>query len=1183
MATNQTLKAVVTLETRKAISEIKKLTGKLGSITSAVKSAFSVASIAMFGRTLINVGKDFEDAMARVKAVTNASVGEFATLTAAARKMGETTKYTATEAAEALEKLSRDGMKAVEASQALPAVLKLAQANAIDLAKAADILKVSLNMFGLQATDAARVSDVLSTTAANTATNIEELYDAMINVAPAAKVLGFSIEEVSAAIGALAQRGMRGAAAGTQLRIGLIKMVDPKIIKKMQDFGIEIDESTMKAEGLYKTLKKFSDQNVSLEQLTEIFSQKGAVGVQMLVNSLDDLQYVMAQIHNQDSMGTTARMFKDGIGEMKKELDTLKSKWESTMINMFKNSSNGITGVVRFLQNIADLLRGTVKEALMVIITFTLPLLVKGIGSVITAVKNLKTAIKSLNAASWTNIITAIAQAALIAGEAIYGAFQRIERPVKEATKALTDFNATAVENKKEMEKLADELVSIGSRTNKTTEDYYDFVGVLDKMKSLFPDLAAAIEQAGKSAFKNNDWQKFRDTLDEIYQLQKNISSIKLSQELLEAQTFSIGQKMRMPTFTESNVYGWVGDTIERTLKKIGYSTGQIDNIFETMADIIVRAKTSADAYTDIVKYLDAVDEEILGHGQKDVLKLRSWITEIMGWKRTNGAKLQLAKVNTNEQKLLEEEVKLQQKIFDDAVNALIKEAKDEGHDYPKGKIEQLAQTYSDALFSYSEQARRKGFKDLEEQYKKQAQDIRKQYNIKDSAWEDLEGDAGKKTNSLEDAINKYTDAKQKLINQEKHGVISAEQYKDKLMEVGAETWETITGFDNLYDALAKIGGGARDVADEVKKAWGEMEGVKMKEAMAEAAKDTMDEVAKEMDSKKSLREKFASQYPTLNQRSTLFDGNKTRAQIAEENLKNTQRNAEMVEAWIKEAEANEGQWKAIIDTYKGGLLEMKALLEDLLKQADNEEILLKYEQELEKTEKRIKDLKEDLSFTKFNQQVGKASSGIRSFGDSLISLSKAKEEYNGTGFLTDEEIKKWEYYMAVIDSISDAFKALKSVAEGVQTVLEMVTGSYQLFSDMKLAKDEALTLADKKEATAAMQAAAANAGKSVSWVPFVGAALAVAAVGAVAAAIMSTKNQKFAKGGLVDYGTSSGDNTIARVNRGEMVLNKGQQANLFRMINNGTAGGGEVQFKIAGRDLIGVLRNERLLTTGKL
>lgn len=121
-----------------------------------------------------------------------------------------------------------------------------------------------------------------------------------------------------------------------------------------------------------------------------------------------------------------------------------------------------------------------------------------------------------------------------------------------------------------------------------------------------------------------------------------------------------------------------------------------------------------------------------------------------------------------------------------------------------------------------------------------------------------------------------------------------------------------------------------------------------------------------------------------------------------------------------------------------------------------------------------------------------------------------------------------------------------------------------------------AATAASAAETTADSTSAAAKMAKWFAANPLLGAAIAATVVAGVAGVVSSLKKSygKFANGGIVGYGTSSGDNTLARVNKGEMILNYGQQRKLFEMANGKGLGGGEVQFKIRGADLVGTLKN---------
>ena len=365
-----------------------------------IRSAFALGSVTAFGRSVVKVGADFENAMARVRAVTNASTMEMKTMRNEAERLGATTRYTATEAAGALENLTRNGMTAAQATRSLSGVLQLAQANSIGLAEAADMVTNTMNMFGLSVNDVSRINDTLSSTAANSATDVSLLYEALVNAAPVAKTLGFSLEETSSAIGALAQKGVKGADAGTQLRMALVKLSDPNITKKLRDHGVAIDEETMKSDGLLGTINKLREANLSLTELTDIFSQKGAAGMSQLISAYGDFERLVGVTG--ESAGTTERMFSQSVGTMRENIDTLNSAWEAFLIKMQNKTGGVINQAIRFVTGLIrnfNSLGGTLMNLANAIIPLVAGKAVAMFRSIQTAAKTAKTKIEAVKTA----------------------------------------------------------------------------------------------------------------------------------------------------------------------------------------------------------------------------------------------------------------------------------------------------------------------------------------------------------------------------------------------------------------------------------------------------------------------------------------------------------------------------------------------------------------------------------------------------------------------------------------------------------------------------------------------------------------------------------------------------------------------------------------------------------------
>ena len=193
----------------------------------AITSALAGIGLSRLFGSAIESASEFEQSLAKVAAVTKASAAEMDALRKAAEEAGATTKFTATEAAQGLEILARSGLSAADAIQTLPQVLTLATAEGLELAESAGFITTSIKQFGLEATEATRVIDVLVKTSQSANTDVREIGNAFSYAALLAKDAGLSIEQTAAIIGRLADAGIRSERAGTALRGILSQLADP--------------------------------------------------------------------------------------------------------------------------------------------------------------------------------------------------------------------------------------------------------------------------------------------------------------------------------------------------------------------------------------------------------------------------------------------------------------------------------------------------------------------------------------------------------------------------------------------------------------------------------------------------------------------------------------------------------------------------------------------------------------------------------------------------------------------------------------------------------------------------------------------------------------------------------------------------------------------------------------------
>ncbi|MGL5435993.1 MAG: phage tail tape measure protein [Lachnospiraceae bacterium] len=265
----------------KVEESFKSAIGHAGQGIKSVAKAAAAASIAAavavggMGVAAINVGREFEGAMSQVQATmlldksTEEGRKSLETLENAARECGATTAFTATQAAEALNYLALAGYDAEKAATALPTVLRLAGAGAMDLAAASDMITDSMAALGIEATEANLTSfaDQMAQTASKANTNVAQLGEAILTVGGTAKDLKGGTTELNAALGILADVGIKGSEGGTKLRNVIMSLTAPtdKAQDALNSLGITAFDSEGNMRGLDETL---GDMNNAMKNLT---------------------------------------------------------------------------------------------------------------------------------------------------------------------------------------------------------------------------------------------------------------------------------------------------------------------------------------------------------------------------------------------------------------------------------------------------------------------------------------------------------------------------------------------------------------------------------------------------------------------------------------------------------------------------------------------------------------------------------------------------------------------------------------------------------------------------------------------------------------------------------------------------------------------------------------------------
>ena len=202
------------------------------------------AAAAAVGAGIIKTTADFDASMSKVAAVSGAAGEEFDALRDKAREMGATTKFTASEAAEAMNYMAMAGWKTEDMLSGVGGIMSLAAASGEELGTTSDIVTDALTAFGLSAKDAGHFSDILASAASNANTNVAMMGESFKYAAPVAGSLGYSAEDIAVALGLMANSGIKASMAGTSLRNIFTRMAKPtkESAMAMERLGLSLDD-----------------------------------------------------------------------------------------------------------------------------------------------------------------------------------------------------------------------------------------------------------------------------------------------------------------------------------------------------------------------------------------------------------------------------------------------------------------------------------------------------------------------------------------------------------------------------------------------------------------------------------------------------------------------------------------------------------------------------------------------------------------------------------------------------------------------------------------------------------------------------------------------------------------------------------------------------------------------------
>ena len=326
--------------------------------------AGTATAIGAIGAASVKVGSDFEASMSKVAAISGATGDDLKALTDKAKEMGATTKFSASESADALQYMAMAGWKTEDMLNGLEGIMNLAAASGEDLATTSDIVTDALTAFGLSAEDSTHFADVLAQASSNANTNVGMMGETFKYVAPVAGALGYTAEDTALAIGLMANSGIKASQAGTSLRSIMSRMAKPtkEVQGAMDKLGVSLTDSNGNMKSLNEVMGDLRNGFAGLseaeaaEMAAALGGQEAMSGLLAIVNaSDDDFDKLSDAIYSCD--GAAKRMADTMNDNLQGQITILKSGLEGLGISLYENMEAPLKEVVKEAQNMVQQLQ----------------------------------------------------------------------------------------------------------------------------------------------------------------------------------------------------------------------------------------------------------------------------------------------------------------------------------------------------------------------------------------------------------------------------------------------------------------------------------------------------------------------------------------------------------------------------------------------------------------------------------------------------------------------------------------------------------------------------------------------------------------------------------------------------------------------------------------------------------
>ena len=492
------LKAQGISTTKAQFNALHNSVNKTGKSMGAMAGQVGMATVAFYAAaralgSVISTGKEFEQSMANVKAISKATNKEFSMLSQSAKNLGATTVFTASQVAELQTEFAKLGFTAEEITKVTANTLALASATGSDLATAAGTAGATLRGFGLNVSETARVTDVMALSFSKSALDMAKFTDSMKYVAPIAKAAGVDLEGTTAILGQLANAGISGSMAGTSLR---------KILLEAGNAGSKLAERMggpiTSFEDFQSKMRDLRDQGLDpLSEGADLVGKRAVTAFGILLEGVDSVDK-LGEAFN-DSAGAAREMQKVMEDTFEGSLKLAGSAVDGLKIKMFELNEQALKEVVqnftRFIDSIdeedilafeaalkivvAGLIAYNVKIGLATWATrgFTMALTSTGIGAIAVGL-----GILTAKLIDYTDVLKPLPDEEEEAAKAALELADSIARQEQEVRKLIAAYkDLSLAEAQSQWDELNDKLLKAAQHQFKVNGELYKLEGLLEK------------------------------------------------------------------------------------------------------------------------------------------------------------------------------------------------------------------------------------------------------------------------------------------------------------------------------------------------------------------------------------------------------------------------------------------------------------------------------------------------------------------------------------------------------------------------------------------------------------------------------------------------------------------------------------------------------------------------------